>query len=142
MLKILKGFNFKRNLRHKMRKKNHIMQGIIHAVCTQNFPKKYFLLSDLHRYVCVSGDKKCLFYGKFCVHIKWINLKLFRNEINGRLLIFNWQLWLSFETNQPCRILVHAANPFSSNVSLLYLPPPHFLMFSGGIEVEHSLKMG
>ena len=21
-------------------------------------------------------------------------------------------------------------------------PPPHFLMFSGGIEVEHSLKMG
>ena len=23
-----------------------------------------------------------------------------------------------------------------------YTPPPHFLMFSGGIEVEHSLKMG
>ena len=35
---------------------------------TSNFPKnEHFLLPDTHTYVCVSGGKKCLFFGKFDV---------------------------------------------------------------------------
>ena len=41
--------------------------GIIHLVCTQSFRKKYFLPPDTHTYVCVSGGKKCSFFGKFGV---------------------------------------------------------------------------
>ena len=40
--------------------KNNILE-IIHLVRTQNFPKNY-----------VSGGKKCYFFGKFCVRIKWM----------------------------------------------------------------------
>ena len=38
---------------------------------------------------------------------------------------------------------VRKFNPFSTNVSLIYpLKTSGFLMFSGGMEVEHWLKMG
>ena len=34
--------------------------GVIHSVRTQKFPKnKHFLIHETHRYVCVSGGKKC-----------------------------------------------------------------------------------
>ena len=34
--------------------------GIIHLVCTQNFPRnEYFLPPDTHTYMRVSGVKKC-----------------------------------------------------------------------------------
>ena len=35
---------------------------------TPNFPKnEHFLPPDTHKYVCVAGDKKCSFFGKFGV---------------------------------------------------------------------------
>ena len=38
-----------------------------------NFPKNlHFLPSDTHTYVCVSEDKRCKFFGKFCVRAKWL----------------------------------------------------------------------
>ena len=47
------------------------MKAIIHLVCTQNFSKNlYFLPPDTHRNVCLSGGKKCKFFGKFCVRNK------------------------------------------------------------------------
>ena len=46
---------------------------IIHLVSTPDFPKnEYFLLSDTHRYVCVSGGKKYQFFEKFWKHTKWM----------------------------------------------------------------------
>ena len=43
-------------------------QGTIHLVSTENFPKnQHFLPSDTHTYVCISGGKKCLFFGNFGV---------------------------------------------------------------------------
>ena len=39
----------------------------------ENFPKnELFLLPDTHTHVCVWGGKKCSFFGKFCVLIKWM----------------------------------------------------------------------
>ena len=37
------------------------------------FEKLIFLTPDMHIYVCVSGGKKCQFFGKFCVRTKRIN---------------------------------------------------------------------
>ena len=35
-------------------------------IFTSNFPKKkYFLPPDMYTYICVSGGKKCSFFGKF-----------------------------------------------------------------------------
>ena len=42
------------------------------------FEKPTFLPPDTHTYVCVSGRKKCYFFGKFCARTKWMipnNLK-------------------------------------------------------------------
>ena len=47
--------------------------GIVHLVRTQNFPKnQHFLSPDKRTYVCVSGGKKCWFFGKFCMRTKWM----------------------------------------------------------------------
>ena len=41
--------------------------GIIHLLRSPNFCEKLtFLLPDTHTYLCVSGVKKCQFFGKFC----------------------------------------------------------------------------
>ena len=50
--------------------------AIIHLVHTQNFLKTNILTPFLrtHSYVCVSGGKKCRFFGKFCVCINIINV--------------------------------------------------------------------
>ena len=40
--------------------------GVARKQSTPNFLKnEHFSLSDTHTYVCVSGGKKCLFFGKF-----------------------------------------------------------------------------
>ena len=46
-----------------------------HLVRTLNFPNSYhFLPPDTHTYVRVLGGEKFqLFFGKFCVHTKWMN---------------------------------------------------------------------
>ena len=50
---------------------NAMVIGIIHLVRTQNVPKNlHFSPLDTHTYVCVSGGKKCKFFGKFCVRTK------------------------------------------------------------------------
>ena len=42
--------------------------GVSRKQSTSNFPKnKHFLPPDTHTYVCLSGDKKCSFFGKFGV---------------------------------------------------------------------------
>ena len=47
--------------------------GIIHLVRRQIFLKNYYFLPpDMHTFVCVSGGKKCQFFGKFCVRTKWM----------------------------------------------------------------------
>ena len=47
---------------------SRFLRGIIHLVRMQDFPKNlYFLPPDTHMCVCVSGGKKCKFFGKFCV---------------------------------------------------------------------------
>ena len=40
--------------------------GVSRKQSTPNFPKnEHFLPPDTHTYVCVTGAKKCLFFGKF-----------------------------------------------------------------------------
>ena len=47
------------------------MKASIHLVRTQNFSKNlYFLPPDTHTNVCLSGGKKCKFFGKYCVRNK------------------------------------------------------------------------
>ena len=42
--------------------------GVSRKQSTPKFPKNnYFLPPDTHTYVCVSGGKKCLFFGNFGV---------------------------------------------------------------------------
>ena len=44
----------------------YIKLGVSKKQSTPNVPKnKHFLPPDKHAYVCVSGSKKCSFYGKF-----------------------------------------------------------------------------
>ena len=46
----------------------NLKTGVSRKQITPNFPKnKHFLPPDTQRYVCVSGLKKCLFFGKFGV---------------------------------------------------------------------------
>ena len=46
----------------------NLKRGISRKQSTPNFPKnEHFLLPDTHTYVCVSGGKKCSFFGKFGV---------------------------------------------------------------------------
>ena len=49
-------------------KRTNLKTEVIRTQSTPNFPKKeHFLPPDTHRYVCVSGGKKCSFFGKFGV---------------------------------------------------------------------------
>ena len=44
----------------------NLKTGVSRKQSTPNFPKnKHFLSLDTHTYVCVSGGKKCSFFGKF-----------------------------------------------------------------------------
>ena len=74
------------------------MNGIIHVVRTQNFPKSWhFLPPDTHTYICVSGGKKCYFFGKFCVHNKWMISKL-SDTLSSSLSSYDFQpigIWLN-----------------------------------------------
>ena len=60
-----------------IRGKANLKTGITRKQITPNFPRsKYFLPPDTHTHVCVSGGKKCLFFGKFgllsfCVTPVW-----------------------------------------------------------------------
>ena len=51
-----------------MRQKGEPQNGCSRKQSTPNFPNiKRFLPPDTHTYVCVSGGKKCSFFGKFGV---------------------------------------------------------------------------
>ena len=51
-----------------IRQKGESLNGVSRKQSMPNFPKnKHFLLPDTHMYVCVSGDKKRSFFGKFGV---------------------------------------------------------------------------
>ena len=51
-----------------VRQKGESQYGVSKKQRTPSFPKnKQFLPHDAHTYVCVSGGKKCLFFGKFGV---------------------------------------------------------------------------
>ena len=51
-----------------IRQKVNLKTGVSRKQSTPNFPKnEHFLPPDTHMYVCVSGSKKCSFYGKFGV---------------------------------------------------------------------------
>ena len=44
----------------------NLKTGVSRKQSTPNFPKnEHFLPPDTHTYVCVSGGKKCSFFGKF-----------------------------------------------------------------------------
>ena len=44
----------------------NLKMGVPRKQSTPNFPKsEHFLTPDTHAYVCVSGVKKCSFFGKF-----------------------------------------------------------------------------
>ena len=44
----------------------NLKTGVSRKQSTPNFPKnEHFLPLDTHTYVCVSGGKKCSFFGKF-----------------------------------------------------------------------------
>ena len=46
--------------------RTNLKTGVSRKQSTPNFPKsKHFLPPDTHTYVCISGGKKCLFFGKF-----------------------------------------------------------------------------
>ena len=49
-----------------IRQKGESQKGVSRKQSTPNFPKnEHFLSPDTHTYMCVSGSKKCLFFGKF-----------------------------------------------------------------------------
>ena len=49
-----------------IRQKGESQNGVSRKQSTSNFPKnEHFLPPDTHTYVCVSGGKKCSFFGKF-----------------------------------------------------------------------------
>ena len=49
-------------------KRTNLKTGVSRKQSTPNFPKnEHFLPPDTHTYVCVSGGKKCSFFGKFGV---------------------------------------------------------------------------
>ena len=52
-----------------IRQKANLKTEVTRKQNTPRFPKKpkHFLLSDTHMYLCVSRDKRCLFFGKFDV---------------------------------------------------------------------------
>ena len=46
----------------------NLKAGVSREQSKPKFPKnKHFLHPDMHTYVCVSGGKKCLFFGNFGV---------------------------------------------------------------------------
>ena len=51
-----------------IRQKGDLKTGVSRKQSTPKFTKnKHFLPPDTHTYVCVSGGKKCLFFGNFGV---------------------------------------------------------------------------
>ena len=51
-----------------MRQKGKSQNGGVKKVSMPNFPKNgHFLSPDTYTYVCVSGGKKCSFFGKYGV---------------------------------------------------------------------------
>ena len=58
----------KKNLVVGNKAKGRIKTGVSRKQTRSNFPKnERFLPPDTHTYVCVSGGKKCSFFGKFDV---------------------------------------------------------------------------
>ena len=57
-------FHKSSGIRQKVESQNECFKKAKHAKISEN---KYFLPSDTHTYVCVSGGKKCLFFGNFSV---------------------------------------------------------------------------
>ena len=48
------------NMRLNLGRDLYFILGVIYLELTQNFPKNYyFLTTDTHTYVCVSGVNKC-----------------------------------------------------------------------------------
>ena len=48
------------------RKRANLKTDVSRTQSTPSFPKcKHFLSPDTHTYVCISGGKKCSFFGKF-----------------------------------------------------------------------------
>ena len=51
-----------------IKQRANLKTGVSRKQSTPNFPKKRtFLTTDMHTDVCVSGDKKCSFFGKLGV---------------------------------------------------------------------------
>ena len=44
--------------------------SLVRHLLFNQMSNEHFLPPDTHTYVCVSGGKKCYFFGKFCVHTK------------------------------------------------------------------------
>ena len=71
--------------------------GVARKQNTSNFPKnKYFLPPDMHTHVCVSGGKKCSFFGKFGVFcflvtpvLRFALLPYYRRNVNTATNIEN-----------------------------------------------------
>ena len=70
VLKILANFAiiFHSIISSVIRQKGQSQNGCYKKKSMPNFLKnEYYLLPDKHTYVCLSGGKKCLFFGKFPV---------------------------------------------------------------------------
>ena len=81
----------RKNVETKLRTSyNELYQNrVLRLVRTQNFPKKKHFLPpppppspDTRMYLCVSGGKKCCFFGKFCIRTKW--MKPYRASISTK----------------------------------------------------------
>ena len=100
--------------------------GIIHSLRSKSFPKNWNLLPpNVHTYVCVSGSKKCLFFGKSCVSIKWMIskkyaalLSCFKKYMKFNSTLTIWKYNLFFYAVKPPNVTpatLHQAYTFSKS---------------------------
>ena len=75
-----------------------------------NFPKnEHFLPPDTHRYVCVAGGRKCLFFGKFgmlCfLEISVLRFALLPYHRRIKSLKSNWAIHLKLQPLIPVHLI-------------------------------------
>ena len=76
--------------------------------------KLKFLPPDTHTFVCGSGGKKCLFFGKCCVRTKWMILQILKDNH----LLYNYN---SSKGNRESALLRTSLSRAASRLSIILI---------------------
>ena len=123
--------------------------GIIHWVRSQNF---HFLPPDAHAYVCVSGGRKCQFFGKFRDRTQWMipTVMWFAEYSNqccfGRIMNTGWgeiiNFFFAFPQKMITFFILDIPSQFLSFVHREGRIPFPFSKSTFGIALNHEVNMG